>query len=44
MGLSCKKQFGKMKSIMKKVDNDLLREKQLQKRTKQKCVAASKAV
>ncbi len=34
MGLSCKKQLKKMKSIMKRVDNELLKEKQAQKAKK----------
>ena len=32
MGLNCKKQVGKMKSIMKKMENDLEKERQLMKK------------
>lgn len=34
MGISCKKQTGKMKSIMKKIENQLLAEKQAAKTKK----------
>ena len=35
MGLNCKKQVGKMKSIMVKLENVLLKERQLQKEKKE---------
>lgn len=34
MGLSCKKQTGKFKSIMRKMENELLAEKQVAKTKK----------
>lgn len=34
MGLSCRKQVGNMKSIMKKIENQLLAEKQIAKTKK----------
>lgn len=36
MGLTCKKSTGKMKSIMKKLDNEILKEKQIKKKSKRK--------
>ena len=36
MGLSCKKQVGKMRSITKKLENKLAEEAKLQKEKKQK--------
>ena len=35
MGISCKKQTGKMKSIIKKMENQLLVEKQAAKKQKE---------
>lgn len=35
MGLTCKP-TGKMKSIMKKLDNEILKEKQIKKKSKKK--------
>ena len=35
MGLNCKKQVGKMRSITKKLENALLKEKQEQKEKKE---------
>lgn len=34
MGLSCKKQVGKFKSVMKKLDNEQMKEKQAMKSNK----------
>lgn len=34
MGLNCKKQIGKFKSIMKKIENEQMKEKQAEKRKK----------
>ena len=36
MGLTCKKLTGKMKSIMRKLDNEILKEKQIKKKSKKK--------
>lgn len=36
MGLNCKKQVGKIKSIMRKLDNQLAEETKLQKEKKSK--------
>ena len=36
MGLNCKKQVGKMKSITRKLENQLAEEAKLQKETKSK--------
>ena len=36
MGLTCKKSTGKMKSIMRKLDNEILKEKQIKKKSKRK--------
>ena len=36
MGLTCKKSTGKMKSIMRKLDNEILKEKQIKKKSKKK--------
>ena len=36
MGLTCKKTTGKMRSIMRKLDNEILKEKQTKKKSKNK--------
>lgn len=36
MGITCKKQVGKFKSIMKKVENEQMKEKQAAKRKEKK--------
>ena len=36
MGLTCKKSTGKMRSIMRKLDNEILKEKQIKKKSKKK--------
>lgn len=36
MGITCKKQVGKFKSIIKKVENDQMKEKQAAKRKEKK--------
>ena len=36
MGLTCKKTTGKMKSVMIKLNNEILKEKQIKKKSKKK--------